>query len=145
MALRFVSGIRMLIDLGGVVPPPAKGQGGWGWPVFRKCGGRGGYPSGQRRGDYPPCFFRGSGLILRRNSRGNYTRVHATEGGWSPIILRDRRVGDGRSSGSAGGGVGTPLGTGGGTTPPPYRCGCLRFCGFSEGEHHEKDGKSKGG
>jgi len=57
MALRFVSGVQVLIESGGVVPPPAEGQGGRGWPVFRKCGGRGGYPSGHRRGDYPPAFF----------------------------------------------------------------------------------------
>ena len=70
MALRFVSGIRMLIDLGGVVPPPAKGQGGWGWPVFRKCGGRGGYLFGHRRGDYSPARPVPVPAVLRIFRRG---------------------------------------------------------------------------
>ena len=47
-------------------------------------------------------------------------RMLIDPGGGVPLPLRDRRVGDGRSSGSVGGGVGTPPGTGGGTTPPAF-------------------------
>jgi len=70
---------------GGVVPPPLMGPGGGGSPTHAQAGGRGGYPSGLKRGDHPP-FYRDPD---KRCIVGVPEEIAPSQmnqvGGWSPL------------------------------------------------------------
>ena len=80
---------------------------------MQRPGGRGGYPSGQERGDHPPCL-RSWKIVYRRSSSGKCARSDearwggppSADDGGGPLLIQSR-----------GEGVGTPPGGRGGTPP----------------------------